>query len=133
MDQFNDNDLCFVCGSRNERGLKLVFKTGDEPDQVESEVIFPGEFQGWDRVVHGGLVSTVLDEIMVKAAQHKGFKCVTAQINVKFRKPAPTGQALKLMGKITEIKRKIICTEGILSDPHHDLIASATARLFIVP
>jgi uncharacterized protein (TIGR00369 family) len=132
MTEFNDDGGCFVCGPKNHRGLHLDFKENKEQDLVESEVNFPPEFQGWGNVVHGGLLSTVLDEVMIKAAVSKGYKCVTAEITVKFRRPAHTGETLQLTGRVKEVKRKLIFTEGLLRDRQNNILASATARLFIV-
>jgi uncharacterized protein (TIGR00369 family) len=132
MTKFNDDGGCFVCGPKNDRGLHLSFKENKQQDLVESEVNFPREFQGWGQVVHGGLISTVLDEVMIKAAVLKGFKCVTAEINVKFKQPANTGEIFKLTGRVAAVKRKLIFTEGRLRDRQNNVLASATARLFIV-
>lgn len=121
-----------MCGPKNDRGLHLGFNENKRQDLVESEVNFPPGFQGWGNVVHGGLLSTVLDEVMIKAAVLKGYKCVTAEITVKFRRPASTGETLKLTGRVVAVKRKLIFTEGLLRDRQNNILASATARLFIV-
>jgi len=132
MTKFNDNNNCFVCGTKNKIGLKLKFRYIKKSDLVKSEVIFPEHFQGWANVVHGGLISTVLDEIMIKTAEIRGLKCVTAEININFKKPALTKIKYILNGKIKEKRRKIIFTEASIQDLDNTTIATANAKLFII-
>ncbi|MCD6099735.1 MAG: PaaI family thioesterase, partial [Candidatus Marinimicrobia bacterium] len=82
--EIRDNNKCFVCGSDNERGLKLSFKVGD--GKANTEFISPPHLQGYDGILHGGIISTILDEVMVKAT---GEKVVTVELTVKFLKPIP--------------------------------------------
>lgn len=130
MKNFSDNNLCFVCGTGNPQGLKLAFHYNEESGQVESEVRFPGHLQGWQGVAHGGLISTVLDEIMIKAAAEKKLKCVTGEINVKFKKPTLTNKTYLIRGKVVEIKKRLIFTEGFLLDSDGEIMAAAKGKLF---
>lgn len=132
MSQFSDNDFCFVCGKKNPRGLQLDFRYDKESDRVTAEIRFPEYFQGWAGIVHGGLVSTSLDEIMVKAAEAKGLVCVTAEMTVEFKKPAPTNSTFFLIGRVTGMRHKLVFTEGLLKDQNDTTIASARAKFFIV-
>jgi uncharacterized protein (TIGR00369 family) len=133
MENFNDNDYCFVCGNQNPNGLKLTFNYNQKLNQVESKVIFPKYLQGWEDVVHGGIISTILDEIMVKAVEMKELKCVTAEINVRFKKPAFINKTYRIVGRITDFKKRIILAEGsLLDEDDEDVIASAYSKLFIV-
>jgi uncharacterized protein (TIGR00369 family) len=132
MTNFTDNNLCFVCGSNNPHGLRLQFHHDTEINGIRSEVTFPEYCQGWTGVVHGGLVSTVLDEIMVKSTSAQGYICVTAEIFVKFKKPVLTGSPYVVTGKITDIKRKLIFTEGKIMDVDKQIVALASAKFFTV-
>lgn len=132
MRKFTDNQKCFVCGRENPFGLKLSFSPGPGPDQVETQAVFPEHLQGWPGIVHGGLVSTLLDEIMVKAAEAKNIKCVTGEIQIRFKKPALTGEAYKAIGKILTIRQRIIYAESTLSNSSGEPVAVASGKLFIV-
>lgn len=132
MKDFSDNKQCFVCGPGNPQGLKLAFNYNEAEDRVESEVLFPGYLQGWEGVVHGGLISTVLDEIMIKAAAEKKLKCVTGEITVKFKKPTLTNNRYIIQGKVAEVKKRLIFTEGFLLDRDGKILASAKGKLFSV-
>jgi uncharacterized protein (TIGR00369 family) len=132
MNAFEDDNYCFVCGTRNTGGLKLTFTGNDETGEVISTAVFSRRFQGWKGVLHGGIISTVLDEIMIKAAERQGLKCVTAELNVKFKKPAVTGAQYLIKGKVMEIRKKLVMTEGAITGPDNEIIASAAGKLFIL-
>lgn len=93
------NQWCFVCGKENPIGLQLTFIEKDE-SYITTFTARP-EYQGYDGIMHGGLVSTILDEVMVRYLNAKGLNAVTAKLEVRFRKPTPIGQQLTATGKIT--------------------------------
>ncbi len=130
MGDFNDDQNCFVCGSENAAGLRLEFRENESSHDVETEVSFPGYLQGWQETVHGGLLATVLDETMVKAAAAIGIKCVTAEITVKYRKPATTGVSYLVSGKVLETRGRIFTAESRIHDSSGQIYAQATGRLF---
>lgn len=132
MENFNDDNMCFICGTANPHGLKLKFNYDVESERIESEVVFPIHLQGWQGVVHGGLISTVLDEIMVKAAAAKKLKCVTGEITVKFKKPTLTNEKYIIRGRVVEVKKRIIFTEGFLLDRDGQIMAGAKGKLFAI-
>lgn len=132
MKQFNDDNYCFVCGTQNPVGLKLNFRYDEKNDEMVSNTVFPRHFQGWQGVLHGGLISTVLDEIMIKAAAHKGLKCVTAELNVRFKKPALLEKEFTIKGKVNEIKRRMVLTEGRVVDSDGVTIATANGKFITI-
>jgi uncharacterized protein (TIGR00369 family) len=97
-----------------------------------SDTVFPGHFQGWEGVLHGGLISTVLDEIMIKAAAQKGFKCVTAELNIRFKKPALLKKTFTLKGKVKEVKKRIIFAESRMIDSDNTTIATANGKFITI-
>lgn len=130
MKDFNDDQHCFVCGKKNLAGLKIEFLENVQRKEVEAEVIFPPHFQGWQDTVHGGLLATVLDETMIKAAAAAGNKCVTAEITIKYKNPALTGTAYRAYGKMLAARGRIITTESRISDATGKIYAQATGKLF---
>jgi uncharacterized protein (TIGR00369 family) len=130
MKDFNDDQHCFVCGQRNPDGLKIEFHENPLNKEVEAAVVFPPHLQGWQGTVHGGLLATVLDEIMIKAAAAAGNKCVTAEINVKYKKPACTGVAYRACGKMLDARGKIVTAESRLCDASGQIYAQAMGKLF---
>ncbi len=130
MKQVTDDNNCFACGMKNPVGLKLKFSF--ESDRAFSMVNIDSDYQGWQGIIHGGIISTMLDEAMVKAASGNNIACVTAEINVKFKKPCYTGKDYKLYGEIVEKKRNILFAEGRLEDNNGKIAAEAKGKLFIV-
>ncbi len=132
MEGFSDNQFCFVCGSRNPHGLKLDFQYNDETGEVTSETDFSAHFQGWEGVLHGGLISTVLDEIMIKAAAHNGLKCVTVDLNVRFKKPALLKKSFTIKGKVKEAKKRLVLAEASITDSDNVTIATGSGKFIAV-
>jgi len=132
MKDFNDDQNCFVCGKKNSAGLQLEFTQAPRSGETEARVAFPVQMQGWRSTVHGGLLATVLDESMIKAAAACGLKCVTAEITVKFKKPAMTGTPYAVAGKVLETRGRIVLAESRVHDDSGEVFASATGKLFKV-
>jgi uncharacterized protein (TIGR00369 family) len=130
--QFTDNRHCFVCGEKNPSGLKLKFRMDADRGESEADVMFPERFQGWEKVVHGGLLATVLDEAMIYAAGSKGLLCVSVEITVRFIKPARTGETYRLSGRVIGTKRKITFAESEIVDGDGKPVARASGKLFKV-
>jgi uncharacterized protein (TIGR00369 family) len=130
MKDFNDDQNCFVCGKKNKAGLQLEFRQNPQSGETEARVVFPLHLQGWQNTTHGGLLATVLDETMIKAAGTAGYKCVTAEITVKYKKPARTGAPLLAAGKVLEVRGRIVLAESRLCDDSGQVLAQATGKLF---
>ena len=101
---------CFVCGDKNKCGLKVDFF--DEQGVAKAEYQSSPVFEGYKDVLHGGIISALLDEVMIKAVLAKNILAVTASIEVKFKQPVKIGEKLSLEGKIIDDKGRIITTEG---------------------
>ena len=122
-------DNCFVCGKDNPIGLKMDF---EYPDNVaRSKFRLPVHFEGYNEIIHGGIVAAILDEAMAKIILHNKIKAVTVTITINYKKPLKPDTLYHVEGKILEIKKKIIETEAAIYEG--DLIlAQATARFFEV-
>lgn len=129
--------MCFVCGLENPIGLHLhIYET--EPGIVEATYVAPEHFQGFPGVLHGGVVASLLDEISSRA--HMGSDpqkprfMFTAKLDVKYRKNAPVGKWLKLIGKAGKAKsRSAEAWGGVYDAETGDLLAEANALLINVP
>lgn len=128
MSDFNDDQKCFVCGKQNPFGFGLDFRENQTTHEIEAQVVFPAHLQGWQNTVHGGLLATVLDESMVKAAT--GIHCVTAEITVQYKKPAATGVPYVVSGRVMESRGRILTAESRLCDATGQVFAQATGKLF---
>lgn len=125
--KFEDNN-CFVCGINNPIGLKAIFKKGDGISFCKIKI--PYTYQGWNGIVHGGIIASLLDDAMIYACNSLGYLCVTAEINIKYSKPLPVLKNIEINAEVEEIKKKIIFTKSkLLLDG--EIIAKATAKMFI--
>lgn len=125
---FEDDRKCFACGSENNRGLKLVFSYAE--DYAKSSFTPPADLQGYKDITHGGIVSTLLDEVMVHSVLKDGAMPATAEITVRFKKPMIIGQPVIIEGWVTKRASRLIETRGsVKRESDGALIAEATAKL----
>ena len=122
-----DSGRCFACGKDNPQGLKLdIRKT---PAGVELDYVLPEHFAGWQGIAHGGIVATILDELLAWACTASGRNCVTAEMSVRYRKPVKTGQPLKGFGRVTGEKGRLLFTEAKLLGESGTVVAEATGKM----
>lgn len=105
---------CFVCGHDNPHGMRIRFELSD--GGVAEALWTPREdWEGYPGIVHGGLVSTVLDEAMSKAVAATRNKTLTAELRVRYRLPVATGASYILRGWLVKRGRRLIEAEASLS------------------
>jgi acyl-coenzyme A thioesterase PaaI-like protein len=122
---------CFGCGHLNPNGLKLEFWIDDESGDVSTSWTPSQVHQGYGGIVHGGIISTVLDEVMGWELSSKGIWAVTAKLNVQFRKPVEVGVATTATARIASDQGRKVDLEAVLMRAS-DLRPLATASgLFI--
>ncbi len=124
------DDNCFACGVKNANGLSL--KIIESSGGVEAVIHPPAWTQGYKETVHGGIISTILDEIAIWAAFKKGYRCITAELNIRIKKPMVIGDEYIARGKVVQTKHRLILAESRLMNKHMELIASAQAKLMRV-
>jgi uncharacterized protein (TIGR00369 family) len=118
---------CFVCGDKNEIGLKARFYFDGE--QATSEIVADELFAGYHGIYHGGIISTMLDEVMIKALLARGIFAVTAELTVKFKRPVRTGDKVLFSGReVTSARDRIFTTEGRAQAADGTLYAEATGK-----
>ena len=125
---------CFVCGLANPNGLKLRFyETG--PGEVTADYTVPDHFQGYPGVVHGGIVTAMLDEVIGRAHMHAEQTrfMYTAKLEIRFRKNVPIGVPLRVVGQVEKSKTRMASSIGKIYGPDGDLLAEAKALLVNLP
>jgi uncharacterized protein (TIGR00369 family) len=125
-----DSGRCFACGKDNPQGLKLDVKKA--PDGVRVDYVLPEHFAGWQGIAHGGIVATILDELLAWACTASGRNCVTAEMTVRYRKPVKTGQPLSGFGRVASEKGRLLFTEARLIDESGTLVAEASGKMMRV-
>ncbi|MBI9082343.1 MAG: PaaI family thioesterase [Desulfobacterales bacterium] len=117
---------CFGCSPVNPHGLKMTFLAADEA--VISRLSVPDHLCGWNHLVHGGVVSTILDEIMGRSAVYLlGRVILTRSMQVDFLKPVFTGKPIQAEGRVLErVSEREAKIEGRLYDTDGVLCARST-------
>lgn len=98
-----NSKMCLVCGLKNNLGLKAHFY---ELENKELVGIFKPieEHQGYPGRLHGGIISAVLDETIGRAIfmnYEEDVWFVTVEFNVRFKKPVPIGEEIKVRARVT--------------------------------
>lgn len=120
---------CFVCGQLNEKGLQAIFTTDSEHRKSQCTITLPSEYQGWANVVHGGILSTLLDEACIYACRSMGEQFVTASLTVKFRKPVALGTEMLVTGELIDHRKRLWVARAQIHVAG-ELHAEATAKVF---
>jgi len=129
-----DDHFCFACGGANPDGLRLRFEY-PEPGRCRAEFVPARKFQGWKDILHGGIIATLLDESFAHALggpdRGSGTSAVTAEMTVRFKKPAAIGRKLILEGWVVGRDRRVVLCESVLKDEAGTEIASAKGKLVL--
>jgi acyl-coenzyme A thioesterase PaaI-like protein len=96
---------CFVCGPDNPLGLRLTFRIDGATCRAE---FTPGPFHcGYDRLVHGGIVFSALDDVMANWLFLSGIRGHTARCEIRYREPVELGDTLQLEGWLVRRKGRL--------------------------
>ena len=126
------NEGCFGCGPANPIGLHLAFE--HHPDGGVQAQFTPGlEHQGWDGVMHGGLVTVLLDEAMAWAAAASTRMYYTGRLEVRYRQPVRTGVPLTIRGWIGRDRGRTLETRAEVQTASGEVLAEANALFMRTP
>jgi len=106
-----DDAMCFCCGPKNPIGLKLEFETTGDA-RMRTVWTPRKEHQGFKDIVHGGLVVTVLDEVMVRMLHGRGISAVTAGMETKLIRPLRWGRSYRFEGWLVRDRGRALVTEA---------------------
>jgi acyl-coenzyme A thioesterase PaaI-like protein len=117
---------CFACGALNTHGLNLILHVSGE--RCWTEIALTDRFEGWEGIAHGGIVCTVLDEVMAWALIERDAWGLTARLTVDFKRPVPIRRPVRAEGWVTDVRRRLLSTAGWVVDPRTgELLATAEA------
>lgn len=77
----------------------------------------PATFEGFRGVIHGGIVSTILDEAMSKAVVSMGWRALTCELRVRLRRHVATGETIRVRAHVVERTRRKVTTEAVITGP----------------
>jgi acyl-coenzyme A thioesterase PaaI-like protein len=120
---------CFACGELNTHGLHLVLHVAGDTCWTELEL--RPSFQGWDGIAHGGIVATILDEVMAWALASEDAWGYTARMSIEFRRPVPIGARIRGEGRVAARRRRLLTTTGRLLDPATGEVYATAEGLYV--
>lgn len=129
-----NSDHCFICGRKNPHGLYMTFFDNGE-NEVISEYTVSEDYQSYPGIVHGGIVATMLDEVVGRVSMigdHHHFM-MSVKLEVKYRHPVPTNAPLKIIGRIVKMRGRLGQAVGEVVLPDGTVAAESVMTLADVP
>jgi acyl-coenzyme A thioesterase PaaI-like protein len=124
---------CFACGTANPIGLNLQFYRLD--DTVCSDICLNKYHEGWENIAHGGIISTLLDEVMswtVMCTKKTFF--VTRKMHVKYIRSVSIEKPLKVIGMLTdESKPPKVTAKAEIRDDTGSLLVRSSGEFVLLP
>ena len=128
----NFDHWCFACGRANPMGLRLDLSFAK--DRAEARFTPRTEHQGYDGITHGGIVTSLLDEVMGWAIFHQGIWAVTTRFALAFRRPVRVGETVVATGVVSRDRGRALDLHGEVRDAANgELLAEADATYVRMP
>ena len=128
----NPENKCFGCGGANPRGMQLTFEQDDAANRIRGNFRLGPEYQGGANFIHGGIIATVLDEVMGKVCRFRNARAVTAELTIEYLKPVPVDEDLEIEGKEIEMNGRNIHIAGEIRNQAGQVLARARGRFVVV-
>ena len=130
----NNSRECVVCGTHNQASLGAsIYEV--EGDIVVGLITGKDIHQSYPHRMHGGMATALLDEIVGRAInvyEPETFG-VTGALEIKFKKPVPLDEEIKVVGKITRNTSRLFEAEGFIEDKDGNILDIAHATYIKQP
>ncbi len=124
------SNQCFVCGPANPIGLGVKFRL--DGDVCRGEFTPGPEHMGYDQVTHGGIVFSLLDDVMANWVWLQGERCFTAKADIRYRSELPIGTPVRLEGRCIKRKGRLAQMQGRLIRTADDAVIAEASGAFMV-
>jgi uncharacterized protein (TIGR00369 family) len=128
----NPENVCFGCGGANDRGMLLTFEQDDAAQRIRGNFRLGAEYQGGPGFIHGGIIATLLDEVMGKVCRFREVRAVTAELSIEYLRPVPVDADLVIKGYEVEMKGRNLFLAGDIRDVSGRVLARGKGRFVIV-
>ena len=129
-DMMEDDGFCFACGQNNPIGLKLKFV--EIAGRYVAKCVMDKNYQSFNGVLHGGIITTLLDEAMGGYLFRLKQPAYTGKLEVRYRRPTPTGEQLTVSGWIAGRKRNVVEMRSEIALSDGTITAEATAKMVVM-
>lgn len=129
-----NSKMCIICGMDNELGVKAPFYEMED-NSVVSVFKYKEVHQSYPGRVHGGMITSMLDEIAARAIwiTHPDIWGVTINLNIKYRRPVPYDETLYAIGKIIDDKSRTFKGVGVIENEQGEILAEVEAAYMKLP
>jgi acyl-coenzyme A thioesterase PaaI-like protein len=125
-----DANQCFVCGPDNPLGLRLRFRLDGEV--CRASFTAGPHHGGWQELTHGGILYSVLDDVMANWLFLKGIRGHTAKCDIRYRQPVPIGTPLELEGRLVARRGRMAVLSGVARRAEDQAIVAETTGTFMI-
>ena len=130
MELDQEANRCFVCGPGNPIGLNVRFRLDD--DVCRGEFTPDERHMGYDRVTHGGIIFSLLDDVMANWLWLQGVHSFTARADIRYRDHLPVGTPVRLEGRCVKRKARLAQMTGqVIREDTGAVVAEATGSFMM--
>lgn len=119
---------CFACGHENSRGLGLSFFL--EANITKAYFCLSKDYQGFKGIVHGGVLATILDSVMLNNLFSLGIKAVTVKMDIRYRLPVCIDNGYMAEGFLKKVQGKFCVLNGRIIEPQNKKIYASSTAIF---
>ena len=131
MDKQPNSHYCFLCGVANPIGLKIAFYQASEACVVV-RFVPREEHQGYPGVLHGGIISALLDETIGRTLVPRDRWGMTVELTVRFLASVPIGRPLTIEGELTRLRSRTMEGSGRVLLEDGTVAATAEAKYILL-
>lgn len=131
MAVMRDASSCFVCSPTNPIGLHVRFEL--DGHRVVGEFVPTDLHVGFAGLVHGGILTAVLDDALAWIGYYLGEELVTARLAIRFRRPARPGERLRVEAEETGRRGSLRQGRAVLRTDDGTVVAEADATMLRAP
>ncbi len=125
----NEANYCFVCSKINPKGIHLEIECSKGIALAKFSI--EREYEGYPGIVHGGILASILDDVMGNIKFNEGYIAYTCELNIKYLKKCKIGENLFAKAWVKNSSHRIFETEGEITGYNGVLRVKAEAKYFI--
>ena len=126
----NDADHCFVCGPANAQGLRIKFRLDNGVCRGEFTAL--PHHVGFDSITHGGILFSVLDDVMANWLFLQGARGFTAKCEIRYRQPLPIGVTIKVKCSLKQRKGRLAILESSAARVDNKILVAQAEASFMI-
>ena len=125
-----EEEKCYVCGAKSPEGLRIKFERipGGKSRAAHT---FEERHQGYDNIVHGGILAAVLDDTMSHAIIALGLMPVTIEMTLRYRRPTYVGEEMTFEGEVCKVGRRLVDASAVGRGPDGLVRVEAEGKFII--